>query len=81
MSCMFVRVDSSCTNPASRLTHAQTQVVGIAVSVMSLDHALEKRLRLPVPAILKPRALWTGKQVFSYLISLLVQHMDSPRLV
>ncbi len=31
---------------------------------------------LPVPAILKPRALWTGKQIFSVLLSVACGKVD-----
>ena len=36
--------------------------------LMAIKYPKRQAFELPVPAILKPRPLWTGKQVFSFLI-------------
>ena len=50
------------------------QLLSPALHVFGSRRAVDLGLHLPVPAILKPRRLYTGKQFFTALLEMLVQH-------
>jgi DNA-directed RNA polymerase III subunit RPC1 len=57
----------------------RSEVHRIAASILDLDdlrHSLrnrQQRIRLPPPAIIRPRQLWTGKQLVELLIAPFVE--------
>eukprot|EP00928_Gymnodinium_smaydae_P029135 TRINITY_DN22024_c0_g1_i1.p1 TRINITY_DN22024_c0_g1~~TRINITY_DN22024_c0_g1_i1.p1 ORF type:complete len:1780 (+),score=378.23 TRINITY_DN22024_c0_g1_i1:126-5465(+) len=44
-----------------------------------MRHAMKRRLDLDPPVVQKPRALWTGKQVFSMLLKNLIKIYQKPK--
>ena len=54
------------------------RVLSPAAQVLGSSLPMDLALDLPPPALLKPQALYTGKQLFTMMVALLVQHTVTP---